>query len=107
MPIYHHKCGECGATVDDFRPMSRRHEKPKCEECGTPMERAIGGEFRRKRSPNYHTPIEMFSLAPNTPGEVKKLREAGAEFTPELVPIARNRAEKHRLMQAAGVVETN
>jgi len=105
MPIYAYRCPDCNTTLEDFRFLSRRDELPECDKCGTPMLRDISAECRGIRSPNFHKPIEMFSIAPNTPEEVKELRDAGATFTPELVPLAHNRTEKKRLMKVAGVVE--
>lgn len=108
MPQYGHRC-QCGETLLDLRPISRHEELPPCPACGTPMPRdlTVDAETRRVRNANFHTPIEMYSIAPETSEQHKQLVEAGAEFSPGGIPIARNRGEKMRLLELAGMVEMN
>lgn len=80
-----------GDLVEDTGPRNRVPEGVP----GTPM-RA------------FHTPIEMYSVAPNSPGEVRELRKAGVELTPDtLVPIAHTRQEKMRILALSGCEERN
>jgi len=50
----------------------------------------------------YQTPIEMFSVAPETPAQLADLRRKmpDVQLTDQLVPVARNRQEKLRILKA-------
>jgi len=55
---------------------------------------------------NFHKPLEMMSIAPNTPAERRQLEAVGATFHPETgAPLAHNRAEKLRFLKAVDYVE--
>ena len=103
MPLYQYTCENCGAMIEDFRPMSRRKELPFCK-CGVLMARDVSGGVR-SRNAAFHTPIEMYSIAPETSEQRDQLAAVGATFNRAGVPLARDRAEKNRLMKVAGVVE--
>jgi len=56
----------------------------------------------------FQVPIEMYSVAPNSPAEARQLQEAGVELHPEtLVPIARDRQEKMRILELSDCEERN
>jgi len=56
----------------------------------------------------FDTPIEMYSVAPESPAEAQQLRAAGIELTPDtLVPVARTRQDKMRILKAVGYEERN
>lgn len=106
MPQYCYRCGECGNRFTDFRPIEKRNQGTLCA-CGALTER----DFLAEGSPNsmndaFHKPIEMYSIAPNTPAEKRVLEKAGATFGEGDVPLARTRAEKLRLLKAVDFVET-
>lgn len=80
-----------GDLVEDTGPRNRVPNRVP----GTPMR-----AFAR--------PIEMYSVAPNSPGEARQLREAGVELTPDtLVPIAHTRQEKMKILEVTGCEERN
>ena len=103
MPLYRHTCENCGRSVEDFRPMSEMRILPICI-CGMPMARDIQGETRSGNAA-FNKPIELYSLAPETLEQRRELEAVGTTFTPEGVPLARDRAEKKRIMKTAGYVE--
>jgi len=57
----------------------------------------------------FHQPIEMFSVAPESPDQLRDMREKlpDLEFTSDLVPIAHNRQEKLAILKAVGFEERN
>ena len=57
----------------------------------------------------YHKPIEMFSVAPETPTQFDDLRRKcpNVEFTDQLVPIARNYQEKKAILAATNFDDLN
>ncbi len=62
-------------------------------------------EFKGAARPGdtpYGKPIEMFSVAPETPGQLADLRRQcpNVEFTDQNVPIARNLQEKKAILAA-------
>ena len=105
MPVYQYEC-ECGYVVRETRPMCLRNDWMYCTDCGEAMT-LNPAAHSKTHSPNYHKPIELYSMAPETPEQHAELAAAGATFNPEGVPIAHNRTEKKRLMRAAGMVEMN
>lgn len=104
MPRYCFEC-QCGRTEAVIRPMSESSDPLACQDCGEPMQRDIPAEHGRKTTPHFAKPIELWSIAPNTPEEYRQLAEAGAEMGPQGVPLARSRSEKLRLLNLVGHVE--
>lgn len=107
MPYYRDfgfSCDSCSRTKVDFR--SREEGAPICE-CGALMVRdfSVRNKPKHARNAAFHKPIELYSLAPETPEQRRELEAVGATFTPEGVPLARDRAEKKRIMKTAGYVE--
>ena len=106
MPMYPYECPECGYVEDVFKPMSECGSVESCPDCGAVMDRTYG------RGPStldeaFHKPIEMFSVAPTGVDEFNELRQKlpDTEFTADLVPVAHNRSEKKRILEATGFEE--
>ncbi len=106
MPQYCYKCPECGSTLTEFRSIDARNRGCMCS-CGTFCERDMLSEgVPHSMNDAFYKPIEMHSIAPNTPAEKRQLQEAGATFDKETgVPLARTRSEKLRLLEVVGYVE--
>ncbi len=102
---YPYECPNCDYFV--LEPASWFTEHENCPECGAVVEKVIGAVHRRGLNPVFHKPIEMFSVAPETPGEMAAFRRAlpDVQLTDQGVPLARTRAEKLRILQAAGYEE--
>ncbi|MCX7429365.1 MAG: hypothetical protein NTW96_27545 [Planctomycetia bacterium] len=106
MPIYCFVC-ECGARAEDVRTMESRNMPMPCPSCYREMDRDTVAEQTTTTMKEFHTPIEMHSIAPTNQAEHDQLVRAGAEMTREGVPVARSRHEKMRLLKLVGFVEKN
>jgi putative FmdB family regulatory protein len=110
MPIYDFECKACGHSDGEYRKMGNFAPVEKCPKCdafeyiklvSTPHAPQLG----------YHTPIEMHSIACNSPEEIRQMQRAGIEISvdpkDELfgVPIARNRVDKLKALKVAGFIE--
>lgn len=107
MPRYPYTCSKCGSFQDVFKPMAQYRDPEFCK-CGAQMERDFGtGHSCASLDDAFHKPIEMFSVAPETPAQMRKLREQcpDIKFTPDRVPIAHSRAEKLRILKVCGFEE--
>lgn len=116
MPLYHQYCPACGHDDIAFRPMSRSHENPNCEVCGTPMRRDFQAEAAGPHlDAEFRKPIEMHSLALCNEEDIHAFRqrhpdvEIGTDPRREDygVPKARSRSEKLRILKKEGWVEQN
>jgi len=84
-----------------------RNEIPACEVCGSDMHRDIQAEQCSTPLKAFFKPIEMYSLAPDTPEQYRDLKRKcpHIQFNDQLVPLATCRQEKKDLMKAVGNVE--
>lgn len=108
MPVYCFKCATCGTLREEFLPMGRRNDAIKCPECSADMARDITAERTNTPDQEFGRPIEMYSIAPDTPQEEMSLRRKCPDIqwdTEMHVPLARTRHEKLRLLKAAGFIE--
>ena len=87
-----------------MRLMRDREQVIACE-CGGEAIRDLASETCNSMNQEFHTPIEMYSIAPNDTAEHRQLAEAGATFSPNGAPLAHSRAEKKKLMEVVGHVE--
>lgn len=108
MPLYCYRCPECGQDDTVFQGISQDRRAPRCS-CGTEMDRDFQAEAPGPPRP-FATPIQMFSIACNTPEEIAQLRSAapGVEVSDDPsdplygVPIARDRQQKLQALDAIG-----
>lgn len=109
MPRYPYICDACGHKIDVFKPMSRYKEFEACPQCDAKMQRDFSAGSPTSGNTAFHTPIEMFSIAPSTPQEMRDLRQKlpDTKFTEQGVPIAHSRAEKLSILRASGCEEKN
>lgn len=108
MPRYPHTCPACEYMGDVFKPISQYDRVEVCPECGTDMERSFMTSPPSTLDKAFRKPIEMYSIAPTNPQEVVDLRRKCPDVTftrDGLVPLARNRAEKKRLLAAVNFQE--
>ena len=107
MPRYPYTCLNCSGRKDVFKPISRYDDPEICPDCGTEMSRDFIAKPPATLDKPFHKPIEMFSIAPETPQEMVDLRRKlpDTQFTRDLVPLARTRAEKKRLLSAVNFQE--
>lgn len=115
MPMYDYKyTDEQGGTFDTFQHMS---ESAHTEHEGRPCERTVQA-FRPVTNfgeGNGCEPIEMMSIAVDSPEEIVSFRQRnpGVEISdvpgdPRFgIPVARSRREKLRILEKEGFVETN
>lgn len=97
MTRYYYECCKCGTFLNGV------HTAPtKCPSCEAGS--CAAGLSPSSPDTAYHRPIEMFSVAPMGADEYNELRTKlpDVEFTPQLVPIAYNLAEKQRILKATG-----
>ena len=104
MPQYCYRCPACGQDKTELRTMADRNDLPKCG-CGETMLRDVVSEHTATPLEEFRKPIEMWSIAPNTPEERRDLEKAGATFNEDGVPLARNRQEKLKFLDTVGFVE--
>lgn len=111
MPLYKFTCDPCNITIDEWRPMSEAALPRHCEHCGQLMYRDFHLECGRQTSGDhvFQHPIEMYSCAPVEQHAIDALKRKlpDIKFNDLDVPVARNRAEKLRILKAVGHVETN
>lgn len=108
MPRYPYTCDACDDEVDVFKLMSQYDDPETCPTCGAQM----AHNFMARGTPAtldkpFHKPIEMFSIAPETPQQMADLRRKlpDTQFTRDLVPLAHTRAEKMRILKAVNYQE--
>lgn len=114
MPLYDYKCETCGHLAEEFKKITSESKPEICPHCSAQT------YVRQVSLPHtdlkeFHTPIEMFSIALDTDEEI-------AEFVrkcPDVdvctdkssdmygIPVARNRKAKLQALKAAGYQETN
>lgn len=102
---YPYECPNCDHFV--LEPASWFAEHKNCPECNAVVEKVPGAVHRRGLDPVFRKPIEMFSVAPETPDQMAALRKARPEtqFTDQGVPLARTRTEKLAILKAVGYEE--
>lgn len=111
MPLFDFEC-ECGERKQDvYRSVQARDNPEACPRCHKNMIRQF--PLVHTDLQDFHTPIEMFSVACNTPDEIRQMQRVGVPISDNPsdpmygVPIAHNRSEKKKALKAAGFVETN
>jgi putative FmdB family regulatory protein len=114
MPLYPFRCFACGHEDDEYRKMGNYAPIEKCPKCG------IFEYIKQITSPHtdlqeFHTPIEMMSVACNSLEEVREIQQKcpGVQIddNPDSemfgIPIAKNRKEKLAVLKAAGFREND
>lgn len=115
MPMYEYLCAACGHQDDEFFKMSTSSDPRTCPKCD------MKGVYVRQVSlphtdlKEFHTPIEMYSIAMNTREEIEEFLRAAPGVDCSLdeadpmygIPIARSRSQKKHALKAAGYVEKN
>lgn len=111
MPIYQYECSACDAQLEIFQKMSSE-SLTDCPACRLPMVLHRVPTLPHTDLKEFHTPIEMHSIAMEDPDEIKDfIRQSGVEVcldpaSPRYgIPIARNRSEKCKALAAAGFEE--
>ncbi len=111
MPVYTFKCRICGHADDEYQRMSAANTQ-ECPACHAP-------EYHKQVSlphtdlKEYHTPIEMLSIAMEDREEIRafKQRCPHVDLSDDPrdrnygVPVARTRKAKREALAAAGYVE--
>lgn len=111
MPRYEYKCPVCGEVREEFMRMCGADEAPpvKCNGCVGYMQRQVVGCHTDLQ--DFHTPIEMYSVACNSMEEIREMQRAGVECSDDPkselfgVPVARNRRDKKAALRAANFLE--
>jgi hypothetical protein len=115
MPMYnYHFTDEQGGEFEEFQHIS---ENALIVKDGRPCERGVNAAVPMTRfgKGNGCDPIEMMSIALDTEEEIQEFRarNPGVEISDNRedrafgVPIAKSRAEKLRILEKEGFVETN
>ncbi len=104
MPMYCYRCTRCDRVITELRTIANRDKLGSCV-CGYAAQRDITQESVKSMNQEFAKPIEMWSIAPNTPAEYRQLAEAGARFGEQGVPLAHCRAEKLKLLEVVDHVE--
>jgi len=111
MPRYLYKCDVCDTLSEEFVPISQYQSEIPCPKCrnGIMMRREYAGQAPGSFNRAFHKPIEMFSIAPETPAELAAFRKRNPDvkLTDQFVPLARSRSEKLRILKNEGYEERN
>lgn len=110
MPIYDAKCA-CGHEARDV--YAKMNSLIPCPKCGGTMERVPSLPHTDLKE--FHTPIEMYSVAVEELVDVRRLKAACPDAdisddpASELygVPVARSRKAKMQVLKATGFMESN
>jgi putative FmdB family regulatory protein len=114
MPIYEMGCSNCNHKTEEYRQMSASGPAELCPNCG---DITYTRQVSRPHSDmvSFSTPIEMFSIAMDTPEEVRAFARRCPDVDIETnedhpmfgVPVARNRKAKLQALAVAGYMESN
>lgn len=111
MPLYDYVCDNCKrSTIDIYHPMSFTGTVI-CQACGAEMHKIPA--VSRARAPEFHTPIEMYSVALNDDGEIAAFKQHAPDVDVATdpadpmygIPIARTRHQKLQALKAVGFTE--
>jgi putative FmdB family regulatory protein len=119
MPMYDFKCDDCPHADIEFASMQNALPVgeclPECPKCKGPRyRRAVSLPHTDLKE--FHTPIEMYSIALNSDAEIRAFTRAAGDDVrvssdPEDpmygVPIAASRKQKRAALKAAGFIENN
>lgn len=113
MPLRSYRCHNCQHEDDEYQKL---HAPPliECPKCRTPNYAQVPS-LPHTSHKEYHTPIEMMSIACDSLEEIRHLKSkcpdvdiSEDENDPNYgIPIARNRKQKTDLLKATGYVERN
>lgn len=111
MPCYDYLCSDCGHGDIEFQRMADRHLTlcPKCNK-ETYLRQVSLPHTDMK---DFHTPVEMLSIAMEDPEQIKRFLKECPEVTVSLdendpnfgVPIAKSRKAKLQALKAAKFME--
>lgn len=112
MPIYAYQC-DCGHAAEEFQHITAA-ALTACPVCGSPAYHRVPTLCHTDLK-EFHTPIDMYSVAVEDLGEVRDLKRAcpDADISDNPadpmygVPIARSRKAKLQVLRASGYIETN
>lgn len=111
MPLYEYCCGSCGHEDLEVKSMSFP-ALVGCPKCGhKAYQRQISLPHNIQ---DYRKPIEMFSIAMNTPEQVADFKRRAPDVDvsddprdPDFgLPIARNLTQKRQALKAVGYADT-
>lgn len=113
MPIYSYCCSNCQHADDEYQKMSSGSltECPKCRAASYHRVPTLAHTDLKE----FHTPIEMYSIGLNDDEEIRAFKakcpdvDVATDPNDPLygIPVARNRAQKKKALDAMGFVETN
>ena len=109
MPVYSFLCKTCLRTADEYQKMSSPSVGV-CPQCGTETYTKVPS-LPHTSQKEFHTPIEMHSIACNDMDEIREMQRAGVSISDDPdndlfgVPIAHSRHEKLKALKAAGYEE--
>lgn len=105
MPLYSHRCGQCGHAEDFVRSMAQSADLPDCPVCHIPMPRDIvaeHGSSKNAEAGEYYS--EALGVHPNQIAEAKRLFPHH-DFLPDGRMIVRNYQHRKRVMKDLGYIE--
>lgn len=113
MPIYSYVCDTCKLAKDEFQFMAHP-AFTQCPTCGADTYHRVP-TLPHTDLKEFHTPIEMFSVAMDNDAEIRAFKASCPDVDVETdprsesygIPIARNRKQKLQALSAAGFIETN
>ena len=114
MPLHDYVCVNCKHAATEYH-RAAAPDIEECPKCKTPNYKK---QFALIHSPQlgYRTPIEMYSIALNTPEQIREFKRKAPDVEVEDrdynhplwgVPLARTRHQKMQALKAAGFVEKN
>ncbi len=74
MPMYTQQCLKCGEIFDDFRPLSRYKDNPRCKisTCDNETKRLINGGAAHTWKPRWFEHIDVEPIFIETKEQLKK-----------------------------------
>lgn len=114
MPMYDYRCNKCQHANTEYLKMENAEQRLLCPKCYVYAYQKQVSQVHTDLK-EYHTPIEMFSIAMEDQSEIRAFKQRCPEIdvsddpADELygVPVARTRKGKMQALQAAGFREKN
>jgi putative FmdB family regulatory protein len=109
MPIYEFKCRLCHKKIEIYRKMADYQLPCDCPVCGNETDKQVSQTTTDLKE--FHTPIELHSVAAVTPKQIREFQEAGIDIGDPRsetygTPVVRCRKDKLKALDVAGFTET-
>lgn len=109
MPIYVHYCKLCDKRIEVYRKMADYQLVADCPVCGNEAPKEVSLPHTDLKE--FHTPVEMHSIAAVTPQQIREFQQAGIDIGDPRsetygTPVVKSRKEKLKALEVAGFEES-